>query len=630
MKMKKREKGFTLIELIGVIVIISVICIIVTPTIINQLNNKKEKVSSAQKQILFTAADQYLEQNKDIYQLTSGDIYCVSVSQLIADGLLKTPVIDATTGNEIDKNTNIKITVSHNENKTYDIDTTNACASVNSNDIQYTLTPTNNTWSKQKVLAITYPNVTGYVNSYSLDNGVTWTSVGSSTVSLTIKKETTVLAKSEGDITINKTILVSRVDSVLPVCTLKITSATAGSNGWYRSNVVLEFNNKSDEESGLASYGMGTSSTATYNSTTSITQSAETTGTTIYGYVKDNAGNENTCSMVIKKDTIAPVITASNITMYTSDVSSFDPLANVTVTDDYTSSITPTVQSSNLAAIAGTYTITYKAVDSAGNPSTKSITVTVKNFSCSLAVSGTQGSNSWYTGDATLTLTPSVTVPKYGIINSTTATYNSKTTYVVNTNIESTKFYGYIADNNGHTANCSATLKRDDSSPSISGGAAVNTFSSSSAASATCPKMLTGWGTFTSGGTTYHRKDTDLNGSVACVVYTYTITPSTSDVSNYGMETKNIRTESFAGYTVGTWSGTYTNEKIVSKSSSKVVMVMIRSTEYPIRAYATGNNGKTTYTDYASASCGGNCSPWEVAGIYGSCSNSCNTYEYGY
>ena len=394
MKMKKREKGFTLIELIGVIVIISVICIIVTPTIINQLNNKKEKVSSAQKQILFTAADQYLEQNKDIYQLTSGDIYCVSVSQLIADGLLKTPVIDATTGNEIDKNTNIKITVSHNENKTYDIDTTNACASVNSNDIQYTLTPTNNTWSKQKVLAITYPNVTGYVNSYSLDNGVTWTSVGSSTVSLTIKKETTVLAKSEGDITINKTILVSRVDSVSPVCTLKITSGTAGSNGWYRSNVDLGFNSKSDEESGLASYGMGTSSTATYNSTTSITQSAETTGTSYYGYVKDNAGNENTCSLSVKKDALAPTCVISGNGSSSSSWATSRTVSISCSDDTSTCASSTTTKSYTTSAVSQTGTnVVIK--DNAGHSSTCQYTVyNIDNVAPTIATNGAYRSTS--------------------------------------------------------------------------------------------------------------------------------------------------------------------------------------------------------------------------------------------
>ena len=58
--------------------------------------------------------------------------------------------------------------------------------------------------------------------------------------------------------------------------------------------------------SGVAGYGMSTSSVASYNSKKTMTQSADTTGTTYYGYVKDKAGNINNCNVGVKKDTKAP------------------------------------------------------------------------------------------------------------------------------------------------------------------------------------------------------------------------------------------------------------------------------------------------------------------------------------
>ena len=51
---------------------------------------------------------------------------------------------------------------------------------------------------------------------------------------------------------------------------------------------------------------MSTSSVASYNSKKTMTQSADTTGTNDYGYVKDKAGNINNCNVGVKKDAKAP------------------------------------------------------------------------------------------------------------------------------------------------------------------------------------------------------------------------------------------------------------------------------------------------------------------------------------
>ena len=50
-----------------------------------------------------------------------------------------------------------------------------------------------------------------------------------------------------------------------------------------------------DSLSGVASYGLTTSSSASYNGTSSATQGS-TSGITWYGYVKDAAGNTNSCN----------------------------------------------------------------------------------------------------------------------------------------------------------------------------------------------------------------------------------------------------------------------------------------------------------------------------------------------
>ena len=99
------------------------------------------------------------------------------------------------------------------------------------------------------------------------------------------------------------------VDSTPPKCSLK-TSGTMGDNSWYTSSVTVSFKSKSDEISGVAKSGIGRSSSYTFGSN-SLTQSSDTGGVTYGGIVKDNAGNESTCSTSFKKDSTPPTCSSS-------------------------------------------------------------------------------------------------------------------------------------------------------------------------------------------------------------------------------------------------------------------------------------------------------------------------------
>ncbi|MDD3392866.1 MAG: hypothetical protein PHE54_04930, partial [Bacilli bacterium] len=91
-----------------------------------------------------------------------------------------------------------------------------------------------------------------------------------------------------------------------------------------------------------------------------------------------NAGNVvKIRTNVIKFDNISPTLTVpANMTIATYDVNDVNLLSRVSATDNSGQSPTITV-SGSLSAIAGTYTITYKAADEAGNVSTKTRIITV-------------------------------------------------------------------------------------------------------------------------------------------------------------------------------------------------------------------------------------------------------------
>ena len=87
-------------------------------------------------------------------------------------------------------------------------------------------------------------------------------------------------------------------DSAKPSCSLKVRSGSVDSDGYYSNDVVVGLSYVRDTVSGVSGYGIGKSVNYSKGSTFTI----NTAGThKIYGYVKDNAGNESTCSIEVTK-----------------------------------------------------------------------------------------------------------------------------------------------------------------------------------------------------------------------------------------------------------------------------------------------------------------------------------------
>ena len=91
-------------------------------------------------------------------------------------------------------------------------------------------------------------------------------------------------------------------DSTKPICSLSVISGTKNSSDEYTSNIVIGFKSKTDATSGIGSYGIDR--VLSYGNNTSYNVTAEGSHT-IYGYVKDNAGNTNICSIKVVKKTSA-------------------------------------------------------------------------------------------------------------------------------------------------------------------------------------------------------------------------------------------------------------------------------------------------------------------------------------
>ena len=275
-----------------------------------------------------------------------------------------------------------------------------------------------------------------------------------------------------------------------PSCVLYVSNGTFGSNGWYKSNVVVKFKSKTTTTAGatITDYGLGTGS-VDYNGNDSYTVTNEGS-TTVYGYVKDSNGKTAICSIVVKKDTVKPSCALAVLSgtkgqdgSYASDVIiGFSSRTDVTSGINaygITNSSTPTYNGKTRYTVNtnGTHKIYGYVKDNAGNMAVCDLTVkrnskvTESTPSCTLKISsGTLGANGWYVGNvnvefASKTTTNGATISAFGL--GTSENYAGNTTYTVTKN-GTTTVYGYVKDSNGNTAMCSVAVKKDQTKPSCS------------------------------------------------------------------------------------------------------------------------------------------------------------------
>jgi len=97
------------------------------------------------------------------------------------------------------------------------------------------------------------------------------------------------------------------VDMEKPTCELAIDGDL--NSDWYTSGAKVVFKNRNDNGSGVVTWGLGNSlASVNYNKLEQYTSDANKVQT-IYGYVKDGAGNEGYCAILVQVDSIAPTAT---------------------------------------------------------------------------------------------------------------------------------------------------------------------------------------------------------------------------------------------------------------------------------------------------------------------------------
>lgn len=106
-----KNKGFTLIELTAVVLILALISFIGFSYITNQVSSKKQQFSDAFNKIVFNATDVYISYNPNNYKMIDGNVYCIKLKELVDYEVLTTPLIDPVSNKDVSLDNFVKLEV---------------------------------------------------------------------------------------------------------------------------------------------------------------------------------------------------------------------------------------------------------------------------------------------------------------------------------------------------------------------------------------------------------------------------------------------------------------------------------------------------------------------------------------
>lgn len=120
------KKGFTLVELLGVMVIFVILALVSLPILINKVKKSENTLDAATKTIIYTATKLYVTDN---FNYSVGDIYCVSLQTLKEKGYLF-DIENKLLKESYDMSKTVKFEIINNANNNYNIVAESECVEV--------------------------------------------------------------------------------------------------------------------------------------------------------------------------------------------------------------------------------------------------------------------------------------------------------------------------------------------------------------------------------------------------------------------------------------------------------------------------------------------------------------------
>lgn len=112
------KKGFTIVEVIGVVIILGLIALLAFPPMLSMVKNSENDIDEATKTLIYTASSQYTAKYMNDFPKTTGNVYCITINDLIKEEYLSSTIVN----DDISLETKIKITISNDSKYEYIID----------------------------------------------------------------------------------------------------------------------------------------------------------------------------------------------------------------------------------------------------------------------------------------------------------------------------------------------------------------------------------------------------------------------------------------------------------------------------------------------------------------------------
>ena len=108
------KKGFTLIEMMAAVVIFIGILLIAVPSIMNQINERKDEISDVTLNTIYDSAKLYMDDYNLSDSVNIGSSYCISLDKLVNEEYLTSPIMDPISRKEISLTKYVKATLNPN------------------------------------------------------------------------------------------------------------------------------------------------------------------------------------------------------------------------------------------------------------------------------------------------------------------------------------------------------------------------------------------------------------------------------------------------------------------------------------------------------------------------------------
>ena len=106
-----KKNGFTLAELLGVIVILTLLLLLVFPSVVRQLKEGEASIDNAVQELIFNSAGNYIEGHKNSYPTSQNATYCFTLNTLVNEGEISSNLLIDSKGNMLDLSQTVEVQI---------------------------------------------------------------------------------------------------------------------------------------------------------------------------------------------------------------------------------------------------------------------------------------------------------------------------------------------------------------------------------------------------------------------------------------------------------------------------------------------------------------------------------------